>query len=43
MVDHMYKMGRAAPMLRCISEEDSIFFMKEVCNTLNPAHDLSCK
>lgn len=30
VADHLYKMGRPAPMLRCISEEDSIFVMKEV-------------
>lgn len=30
MVDQLYKMGRSSPMLSCISEEDSIFVMKEI-------------
>lgn len=30
MDKHLYKMVRSAPMLRCISKEDSFFVMKEV-------------
>lgn len=28
--DHLYKMSRVAHMLRCVSEEDAIFVIKEV-------------
>ena len=30
VADHLYKMGRANFMLRCISKEDTMFVMKEV-------------
>lgn len=30
ILDQLYKKGRSTPMLRCISEEDTILVMKEV-------------
>lgn len=38
MDDHLYKMGRVAPMLIYISEEDMIFMIKEAHEGVCDSH-----
>lgn len=38
IVYHIYKMGRASPMLRYILEEDSVFVIKDVHERVCDSH-----